>query len=114
MTRQNGAELHIVLPVAVDEENENASVSERAGRASYYLVFDEKGNLLETLANPFARGGGGAGYGVAKMLSDKKVDIVIAGKMGDNMKEALASRGLKFEEASGSAKNVVAKYNSRV
>lgn len=93
------------IAIAVDEKNEEASISERAGRAFYYLVFDEKGNLLETLENPFARGGGGAGFGVAKMLSDKKVELVLAGRMGDNMKEALASRGVKFKEVSGEAKS---------
>jgi len=102
------------IAAAVDEKNENASVSERAGRASYYLIFDGKGNLLEALENPFARGGGGAGYGVAKMLADKSVDIVIAAKMGDNMKEALASRGLEFREISGNTKDAIARYTSKL
>jgi predicted Fe-Mo cluster-binding NifX family protein len=101
------------IAIAVDEKNENAFISKRAGRASYYLVFNEKGDLLETLDNPFARGGGGAGYGVAKMLSDRKVDVAIAGRMGDNMKEALISRRLRFGEISeGSAKNAAARYAS--
>lgn len=92
------------IAVGVDENNENAEISGQAGRAPYYLVFDEEGKLLESIANPFARGGGGAGFGVAKMLADKNVTLVIAAKMGENMKEALRSRGVNFKESSGQAK----------
>ncbi len=93
------------IAVGVEENSKDAQVSDRAGRAAYYLVFDEAGKLLETISNPFARGGGGAGFGVAKMLADKDVRLVIAGKMGENMKEALRSRGLDFKELSGKAKD---------
>ena len=93
------------IAVATDEKNENAEISEKAGRASYYLIFDEEGALLETISNPFSQGGGGAGLGVSKMLADKSVDIVVAGRFGENMEGDLKSRGLKFFEKSGEAKS---------
>lgn len=71
-----------------------SSVAGQAGRARYYLVYDGGETLLETLTNPFSVGGGGAGFGVAKMLADKDVEVVIAGTFGDKMERALQGRGM--------------------
>ncbi len=98
------------IAVATTEKNENSEISQQAGRAPYYLIFDENSKLLETVSNPFSIGGGGAGFGVAKMLSDKNVNIVIAGKFGPNMMEALTSREVKYCEKTGTAKDAVQKY----
>jgi len=84
-------------------------VDENAGRAPYYLIFDDKGKLIESLKNPFSIGGGGAGWGVAKMLADKGVGIAIAGKFGPNMVQALDQRGVKHIEGHGTAKGAVMK-----
>ena len=74
-----------------------SNVSEVSGRAKYYLVFENK-KLVKTMKNPFAIGGGGAGYGVAKMLEREDVDLVVSGRIGDNMKNSLKSAGIRFKE----------------
>ncbi|MBW2965980.1 NifB/NifX family molybdenum-iron cluster-binding protein [Candidatus Woesearchaeota archaeon] len=88
------------IAVASEGKNKNAEVSQRGGRAPYYLIFEDK-KLIETIKNPFATGAGGAGFSVAYMLADKKVDLVIAGKFGGNMESALKEKGIKFKEESG-------------
>ncbi len=60
------------------------------------------------ISNPFSRGGGGAGFGAAKMLADKDVDIVVGRQVGEHMEVALRTRGLKYYEMTGSAKDAVA------
>ena len=92
------------IAIASVGKDENAEISPRAGRARFYLLFDESGNLLEVVSNPFSRGGGGAGFGVAKMLADKGVDIVVGGQFGENMEGALRGRGLKYYEMTGNVK----------
>jgi len=89
------------IAVASTSKNKDTNVSDMAGRAPYYLIFDENLKLIETLDNPFCFGSGGAGYSVAKMLADKKTDIVIAGKFGGNMTGVLDERGLKYYEKNG-------------
>jgi predicted Fe-Mo cluster-binding NifX family protein len=73
------------------------------------LIFNDRGDLLEVISNPFSRGGGGAGFGVAKMLADKDVDIVIGRQIGEHMEEALTMRGLRYYEMTGGAKDAVAR-----
>jgi predicted Fe-Mo cluster-binding NifX family protein len=45
------------IAIASEGENEESSISIRAGRAPYYLIFKD-GKLVEKWKNPFARGGG--------------------------------------------------------
>ena len=92
------------IAIASVDRNENAEISPRPGRARFYLLFDESGELLEVISNPFSRGGGGAGFGVAKMLADKGVDIVVGGQFGENMEGALRERGLRYHEMTGSVR----------
>lgn len=98
------------IAVAAVGKNEDSEISPRSGRSKFYLIFDDQGNLLEVISNPFSRGGGGAGFGVAKMLADKKVDFVIGSQMGDLMEEALKSRGMKYCEMEGKVKDAVGRF----
>ena len=95
------------------DRDENAEISPRPGRARFYLLFDENRKLLEVISNPFSRGGGGAGFGVAKMLADKGVAIVVGGQFGENMEGALRERGLKYYEMTGSVRDGLARVIER-
>jgi predicted Fe-Mo cluster-binding NifX family protein len=96
------------IAVATVAKDETSDISPRSGRSKFFLIFDESGNILEVLSNPFSRGGGGAGFGVAKMLADKGVHIVVGNQIGEHMEEALRSRGMKYCEMTGKAKEAVA------
>jgi predicted Fe-Mo cluster-binding NifX family protein len=96
------------IAVAAVGKDQNSEISPRSGRSKFYLIFDDRDNLLEVLSNPFSRGGGGAGFGVAKMLADKKVDIVIGSQKGEHFEEALQARGIEYYEMTGAAKDAVA------
>jgi len=85
------------IAIASEGKDINSEISSRGGRAPYYLIFKNK-KLIETIKNPFATGSGGAGFSVAYMLADKKVELVIAGKVGGNMVSALKEKGIKFKE----------------
>ena len=88
------------IAIASEGKNIESEISPKGGRTPYYLVFENK-KLVETIKNPFAVGGGGAGWSVTHMLADKKVDLVICGRIGPNMEMALKQKGIKFREESG-------------
>jgi predicted Fe-Mo cluster-binding NifX family protein len=85
------------IAIASDKNDLNSIISNRGGRADYYLVFEDK-KLIEALKNPFAVGGGGAGFSVVEMLNDKNIDLIICGKFGSNMISAINDKNLKFKE----------------
>ena len=86
--------------IAAEGKSVDSPVSSRGGRAPFYLIFDD-GELEEVVKNPFAVGGGGAGWSVAYLLAEKGVDVVVAGRFGPNMETALEEKGLKAVEISG-------------
>ena len=102
------------IAIATVDKDENSEISGRGGRAPYCLIFNEKGEFSETLSNPFAVGGGGAGFAVAKMLADKGVDIFVAGTVGDKMIDALEEKGIKYYEKTGEAKQAAQEITSNV
>jgi len=95
------------IAIASVDKNKSSQISTRGGRAPYYLIFNDKKKLLEVITNPFTSGGGGAGVGVAKMLSDINVNIVIAGAIGNKMSESLNDKNITFYEKKGIVENIV-------
>ena len=83
------------IAIASLKDDVNSEVSPQAGRAPYYLIFDNK-ELIEAWKNPFTIGGGGAGPAVARYMSEKGVEKIVAGNLGGNMESALTSHGIEF------------------
>ncbi len=88
------------IAIASEKDNAESLVCSTAGRAPYYLIFENK-KLIKTIENPFAAGGGGAGYGVVQMLSNENVKLVISGEFGQNMVSALEEKGIKYKVIQG-------------
>ena len=81
------------IAIAAEGSDLDSMVSSTGARAPYFLIFkDDK--LVETLSNPFRIGGGGAGFSVAHMLAKKSVDVVVSGRFGPNMENALHDAGV--------------------
>jgi len=103
----NAAENIASIAVAADGPGPEAAVSEKAGRAAYFLFFDGSGNFLNAERNSFAGVPGGAGSKVAVFLSGKGVALVVAGEFGAKMERALSSYKIKYLMQVGVAHEVV-------
>ena len=97
------------IAVAAQSKKESSNINIQAGRSPFFLIFDAEGTLLESIKNPFSIGGGGAGFGVAKMLADRAVTTVVGGKFGSNMISALQERSILAIEMEGTVEEAVAK-----
>ncbi len=87
----------MLIAIAAENKNIDSLVSHQAARAPYFLLFKD-GELVEAIKNVFSIGGGGAGWSVAHLLADKKVDLFLATQIGNNMRLALEEKGIKFKQ----------------
>jgi len=99
----------VKIAAAANSKDATASISNKAGKCPYYLIFDGEGELMEVVDNPYKDAQGGAGSQIADFLSDKGVTVVIAETFGEKMIEAMKSNGIEFFQLEGVIKDVVEK-----
>ncbi len=90
----------MIIAIGSEGKTSDDLVSEICGRAKYFQIYENK-KLIQIIENPFKIGGGGAGVGVAKMLIDKGAELIICGKLGDNMIEWLNDKKVSYKELKG-------------
>lgn len=95
-------EENFTIAVASDSQKIDGQVSTVAARAPYFLFFDNEGSLLEAVANPHADAAGGVGPHTANFLADKQIKVVVAGRFGTKMKNALNTAEIEYLEKQGS------------
>jgi len=79
-------------------------------RAPFFLFFDEEGNFLKYLWNPFSKGGGSLGYGLSRILQNERVDSLIAGGCHDGVRQILEESGIKVVIKKGKAVFLVEEF----
>jgi predicted Fe-Mo cluster-binding NifX family protein len=95
------------IAVAANDKTPAASVSKQAGPSPFFQIFDGKGKLIETIANPFKEGGGG--IAVADFLAGKGVTVVVAQGFGDKIVQVMKDKGMKAVAFKGSVEAAVKK-----
>lgn len=95
------------IAVAAMDNDAAAEVSAHSGRAPYFLIFDEKADLLDALPNPYALAERGAGQRAAALLVDEEIDLFIGGRFGPMLREHLANHGIRCIEKRGRAQDAV-------
>ncbi len=95
------------IAVAATGPEKDAAISQQTGRAPFFLFFDDKGNLLEAIENPAKDQYGGISRSISLFLADKGVTLVIAGNIGNKMKQALRDYQIEYTEKTGVAYDAV-------
>jgi len=73
----------MLIAVTTDTPVLNSLISQNFGRCAFFILFDEDKNSTEIIQNPYAKMMGvGAGIQLARLLIDKKADLVITNRMG--------------------------------
>ncbi len=99
------------IVVAGEDRAITSRISKVAARAPYFHFFDKQGNLLQTLQNPYAEAGGGAGPKTAAFLVEKEANLIVAGKFGKKMKNALKADDMQYIERQGVVIDAVKELN---
>ena len=95
------------IAVATTGPEKDAAISQQAGRTPFFLFFDDKGNFFEAVENPSRDQSRNAGPNAALFLADKGVTLVIAGNIGNKMKQALEEHHIQYVKKTGAAYNAV-------
>jgi predicted Fe-Mo cluster-binding NifX family protein len=96
------------IAVSANGETLAAPLSRQAGLSPFFLLFDEKGKLIEAIDNPYKQGGS-AGIPVADFLASKGVTIVVAEGFGDRIVQVMKDKGIKAIAFKGSVEEAVKK-----
>lgn len=91
----------------------DSQVDPRFGRAQHILIVDENGKILEAVDNAQNLNAmRGAGIQAAKLLADRKVDVLMTGHCGPNAFTTLKAAGIKIcTEQSGTVKETLDRLN---
>ncbi|MGO9570206.1 MAG: NifB/NifX family molybdenum-iron cluster-binding protein [Desulfomonilaceae bacterium] len=93
----------------------DSQVDPRFGRAQFILILEESGAIVEAVDNSQNLNAmRGAGIQAAKILSDKKVDVLMTGHCGPNAFTTLKAAGIKVGiEQSGTVKDALDRFNRK-
>ena len=96
------------IAIASGGKTTDSQVEFQGGRAQWLIFFNDKGELIETLENPFYQDRSQAGVKCAELLADKKITIFVAGNIGNKMVEALEDFEIVFVSFTGTVKEAIA------
>jgi len=97
----------VKIAVAAETNTELSKISDKAGRAPFFLIFDGSGAFIKAIKNPAQYQQGGASSKVTTLLKKESVKTLIAVKFGAKMENNLKEAGIEYLEHSGTAKEVV-------
>jgi len=95
------------IAVASNGKDIAASISNKADKCPYYLIFDGTGELIEVVGNPYKDVQSGAGPQIADFLANKGVTVVIAETFGKKMIEAMRSNSTDYFQLQGAVLDAV-------
>lgn len=98
------------IAVAAESGTETSKISDKAGRAPFFLIFDCSGTFIKAIKNPAQYQKGGASSSVTTLLKKESVKTLIADKFGAKMENNLKAAGIEYLEHSGTAKEVVESF----
>ena len=104
---KSGDESNVNIAVAAESSTESSKISDKAGRAPFFLIFDGKGAFIKAIKNPAQYQQGGASSSVTALLKKESVKILIAVEFGAKMENNLKAAGIEYHENEGIAKEVV-------
>jgi len=72
----------------------DAPAEERFGRCAWFVIFDEHGNVQESIANTARSSAEGAGVKSTQLLLRNNIDVVLTGRVGPKAMHAMLNGGV--------------------
>lgn len=87
------------VAICAKEGSLQSEVDDRFGRAKYFVMVDTESEVEEVERNPALTLGSGAGVQSAQLLSDRGIQVLIAGNVGPKAARALEAAGIQTYRA---------------
>ena len=88
-TIKDDAKSPVKIAVAAESGTESSKISDKAGRAPFFLIFDGKGTFIKAIKNRAQHQQGGASSSVTALLKKESVKTMIAVEFGAKMQNNL-------------------------
>jgi predicted Fe-Mo cluster-binding NifX family protein len=95
----------MLIAIPLNEMNNEDGICPSFGRAPYYLIYETDSKINTFIENTAANSQGGAGIKAAQLLIDRKIDVLITPRCGENAAEALKSAGVHIFKSVGDSVN---------
>lgn len=101
------------IAVTSTGKERGSPVDPRFGRAKYIVILDQGGTVLEVVDNSQNLNAmKGAGIQAAKLMADRKVDVLMTGYCGPNAFTTLKAAGIKVAvQESGTVEEALDRLN---
>jgi predicted Fe-Mo cluster-binding NifX family protein len=96
-----------LFAIAAEGQEPSAEITHLTGRAPFYHIYDENGNLIEVLPNAYLANEVNIGPDMAALLADRHVTVLVGGMAGPKMRDVMDARGIRFVFRKGIVQNVV-------
>jgi predicted Fe-Mo cluster-binding NifX family protein len=97
-----------IIAVAANGETRADSVSDQAGGAAFFLIFNKNGELIGKLANPEKKAEN-PGIAIVDFLAGKGATVIVAGGFGPKIVSSMQSKGIRPVSFKGSVHEALKK-----
>jgi len=99
--------------ITSESDNLDSKVESRFGRSPYFIIYDTNTADFEAIKNPNIEESSGVGIKSGQLIADKKVSVVLTGKVGPKAFDALKAAGIEIiDTAFGTVKETIDKYQA--
>lgn len=95
------------IAIAADGEKMDSKVEFQGGRPQWLMFFDDNGEFIEALENPFYQEQSQAGVKCAELLEEKNITIYVAGNIGNKMAAVLEDFDITFVTFTGTVEEAI-------
>jgi predicted Fe-Mo cluster-binding NifX family protein len=96
------------IAVAANGQTPSSTVGNQAGRSPFFLIFDEKGTLVQAIENPY-KDQESSGISTVDFLANRGVAVIVAAAFGPRIVDVMKSKGIRAVEFRGSAEDAAKK-----
>lgn len=91
----------MIVAITSEGPDLDSMVDLRFGRCGYFIIYDLESGTFESIKNPNATAGGGAGVQSAQLMADRNVSVVITGNPGPKASATFQAADIRVVSVEG-------------